>query len=107
MHSLEITAHELQALMKLKADYCILDVRNAEELEKASFPNALHIPLSEVTKNVAKVPQNKIVITLCHHGVRSLNACYLLRQKGFDKVVSLKGGIEGWSREIDPSIPLY
>lgn len=107
MESFEITVQELHQFLGAREDYCIIDVRNADEIEKAAFPEALHIPLSELTQSVANIPQDKLVITLCHHGARSLNACYLLKEKGFDKVVSLRGGIDLWSQLIDPSIPRY
>ncbi|AIL12387.1 hypothetical protein IM40_00800 [Candidatus Paracaedimonas acanthamoebae] len=107
MGTVEITVQELSQLLKTDEDYCVIDVRNADEIEKAAFPEAVHIPLSELAQNVANIPQDKLVITLCHHGARSLNACYLLKEKGFDKVVSLRGGIDLWSKIIDPSIPRY
>ncbi len=103
----EITPQELDQILKTDTDVCIIDVRNLDEIEKAAFPNAIHIPLPELIRNVAKIPQNKLVIILCHHGARSLQACYLLKDRGFDKVVSLRGGIELWSMKIDPTIPRY
>lgn len=103
----EITVEELHQLIKTGEDFCLIDVRNADEIEIAAFPKAIHLPLSMLAQNVANIPQDKLVITLCHHGARSLNACYLLKEKGFDKVVSLRGGIDLWSKMIDSSIPRY
>jgi rhodanese-related sulfurtransferase len=51
-------------------------------------------------------PEKHIVI-LCHHGVRSMNVTAWLRQQGYEKTQSLRGGIDRWAREIDPKIPLY
>ncbi|MBN9412414.1 MAG: sulfurtransferase [Candidatus Paracaedimonas acanthamoebae] len=107
MESLEITVQELHQFLGTREDYCIIDVRNTDEIEKAAFPGALHIPLSVLPRSVVNIPQDKLVITLCHHGARSLKACYLLKEQGFDKVVSLRGGIDLWSQLIDPSIPRY
>jgi rhodanese-related sulfurtransferase len=44
---------------------------------------------------------------VCHGGVRSLNVAVWLRNQGFEKVQSLSGGIDGWSREVDPAVPRY
>jgi rhodanese-related sulfurtransferase len=44
---------------------------------------------------------------LCHHGVRSLTVTNWLRQQGFENVQSMRGGIDGWARTVDPKIPLY
>jgi rhodanese-related sulfurtransferase len=51
-------------------------------------------------------PEKRIVV-ICHHGVRSMNVTAWLRQQGLADVQSLRGGIDRWSREIDPKVPLY
>ena len=43
----------------------------------------------------------------CHHGVRSRAAAEQLLREGFTNVYNLEGGIEAWSREVDPSVPRY
>jgi len=52
-------------------------------------------------------PEGALVVTYCHHGVRSLNAAAILMQLGHDKVASLAGGIDAWSQLIDPSVARY
>jgi rhodanese-related sulfurtransferase len=47
------------------------------------------------------------VVVLCHHGVRSLTVTNWLRQQGYEKVQSMRGGIDGWARTVDPKVPLY
>jgi rhodanese-related sulfurtransferase len=47
------------------------------------------------------------IVTICHGGVRSLNAAVWMRNQGFEKVQSLSGGIDAWSREVDPAVPRY
>ncbi|MGH7753968.1 MAG: rhodanese-like domain-containing protein [Gemmatimonadales bacterium] len=47
------------------------------------------------------------MVTYCHHGVRSRHAAELLRAAGFASVRSLRGGIDAWSREVNPSVPRY
>jgi rhodanese-related sulfurtransferase len=46
-------------------------------------------------------------MTLCHHGVRSNRAAEFLLANGFDDVVSVAGGIDAWSMQVDPTIPRY
>ena len=53
------------------------------------------------------MPQHALVVTICHHGVRSLRAAGWLRSTGVQNVVSLAGGIDAWSREVDPKVPRY
>jgi adenylyltransferase/sulfurtransferase len=36
-----------------------------------------------------------------------MKALRFLREQGFKYVKSVKGGINGWSDEVDPSVPKY
>ena len=47
-------------------------------------------------------------VVLCHHGVRSRNVAeFLTAQAGFTDVMNVRGGIDAWSRVIDPSVRRY
>ena len=47
------------------------------------------------------------LIVFCHHGMRCLNVVAWLREKGISNCVSMAGGIEAWSLQVDPSVPRY
>ena len=47
------------------------------------------------------------IVTICHHGIRSLDAAVYLRGQGFAKTRSMRGGIDVWSMTVDPSVPRY
>jgi rhodanese-related sulfurtransferase len=51
-------------------------------------------------------PDERIVV-ICHHGVRSLNVANWLRNQGFEQAQSLRGGIDAWSRDVDPAMARY
>jgi adenylyltransferase/sulfurtransferase len=85
----------------------ILDVRLPHELRLAALPGAIAIPLHELPERLGELPRDRPIVTLCHVGVRSLHAADLLRERGFAGAKSLAGGIEAWSREVDPSVPRY
>ena len=51
--------------------------------------------------------EDKTIIVYCHHGVRSLKVTSLLRQHGFGSAVSMAGGIDRWSVEVDATVPRY
>jgi rhodanese-related sulfurtransferase len=40
-------------------------------------------------------------------GARSERVTAFLRASGFARAVNLAGGIDAWSREIDPAVPRY
>lgn len=97
----------LKRMMIEDRDFVLLDVREEWEFQISRLPKAKLIPLRELPQRVSELnPYDEIVI-YCHHGVRSLDAAYLLQQIGFKRISSLIGGIDRWSREIDLSIDRY
>jgi adenylyltransferase/sulfurtransferase len=87
----------------------ILDCRTAEEHAIARIEGALLIPMQEIAERLSEIEawRDKPIIVHCHHGVRSLRVTHFLRDKGFSQVQSMKGGIDAWSVEVDPSVPRY
>jgi len=81
-------------------------VRRHDERETTSL-GGIHIPLHELEKRYEELPRDKKpLIIYCHHGVRSLYATQFLKYHGHD-ALSLAGGIDLWSIEIDPTVPRY
>jgi rhodanese-related sulfurtransferase len=104
----EISAGQVQSMRKRGEVFTLLDVREPWELAKASMEGSKNIPMGEVTRRAQEelTPQEHIVV-VCHHGVRSLTVTNWLRQQGFEKAQSMRGGIDGWARTVDPKVPLY
>jgi adenylyltransferase/sulfurtransferase len=105
----EITPDGLAERLAQGAPTYLLDVREAWEVQVASLAGAAHVPLGELPNRLAEVepPAGALLVTLCHHGVRSLSAAAFLAQAGHENVVSLAGGIDAWSRHVDPAVPRY
>ncbi|MHB8605793.1 MAG: rhodanese-like domain-containing protein [Thermoplasmatota archaeon] len=96
-----------QAARRLAAhDATLLDVREAFELELASVPGALHIPLGELADRLDELPRAKPLLVLCHHGARSASATRFLIANGRD-ATNVAGGIAAWAREVDASVGAY
>lgn len=104
----EITPAEVKLKLASAEPPLLLDVREPVELQMASIEGALHIPMGDIPMraNQELDPEAHIVV-MCHHGVRSLNVTNWLRQQGFERVQSMRGGIDCWSREVDPKVPTY
>lgn len=87
----------------------LLDVREPFEYRIASLPGSVLMPLGELQQRLHDVrpPEGALLVTICHHGVRSLQASLWLRSVGFPEAVSLAGGIDAWSATVDPSVPRY
>jgi adenylyltransferase/sulfurtransferase len=75
----------------------------------AALPGSLLIPLAELEArhNEIQATAGSLVVVYCHHGIRSLSAAALLAQLGLPNAVSLAGGIDAWSREVDPRVARY
>ena len=84
----------------------LLDIREPWEREVTAIGDDHHIPMNEVPLRVGELPMDRDIVVYCHHGVRSFQVAYYLRQQGYG-ARSLSGGIARWSEEIDPSIATY
>ncbi len=104
----EISAAQVKAMQKRGEKFVLLDVREPWEIEKASIEGSKQIPMGDIpTRGHQELDPEEHIIVLCHHGVRSLSVTNWLRQQGFEKVQSVRGGIDGWARTVDPKVPLY
>jgi rhodanese-related sulfurtransferase len=104
----EIAPEELKALQEAGVDIVLLDVREPWESEVAKIANSKLIPMGDIPARFnQELDPDKHIVVVCHHGVRSMNVTAWLRQQGFDKTQSLRGGIDRWARLIDPTVPLY
>ena len=87
----------------------LLDCRTPEEYATARIQGALLIPMQELSQRVNEIDawRARQIIVHCHHGVRSLRVTHWLRDRGYENVSSLQGGIEAWSLDVDPQVPRY
>lgn len=106
-YPLEITVQEASRLLAQPEPPLLIDVREADELAICRIPGAVHIPLAELPERVVEIPAGRPVLIHCHHGGRSLRATQFLRARGRCDVSNVKGGIDAWSRQIDPAIRRY
>ncbi len=104
----EITPEDYRVLAAGPNPPLLLDVREPWEHATAALPNATLIPMNEIPSRAhTEFDPDQPIVVLCHHGARSLSVTMWLRNQGFDHAQSLAGGIDHWSRTIDPTIPRY
>ena len=105
----EITVQELAQTLADGKPVRLVDVREPQEHVFAALPQSVLIPMNELSQRWRELesdPDVEIVV-YCHHGIRSRQAANFLAQCGFEPVFSLTGGIDAWSRLIDPKVPRY
>jgi rhodanese-related sulfurtransferase len=86
------------ASLRGRSDVVMLDVRTPEEYAQGHIPGVVPIPLNQVPNRLAEIPKDKTVVVTCHSGNRSSQAAQLLRQRGYDNVHNMLGGIVAWEQ---------
>ncbi len=105
---LEISSGQVKSLQKRGETFTLLDVREPWEWEVSRLEGAKQIPMGDIpTRAHQELDPDDHIIVMCHHGMRSLSVANWLRQQGFEKAQSMRGGIDGWARTVDPKVPLY
>jgi adenylyltransferase/sulfurtransferase len=103
----EIDVHQLKDRLAKGTPFVLLDVREPAEIEVACLPGSVKIPLGELPTRISELDPSAETIIHCKAGGRSAKALQLLLDSGFTKACHVQGGINAWSKEIDPSVPLY
>ena len=85
----------------------LLDVREPWEYERARIAGAQLVPMREVPNRLDEIDQDKEVVAICHHGGRSAQVALFLEKAGYTRVHNLVGGVDAWSRTVDPAVPVY
>jgi monothiol glutaredoxin len=102
----EIGAKALKALLdqgKIKAFY---DVRTEKERAVATIEGAKLLDDAAMAE-IEAMPKDTPIAFHCHHGTRSRGAADHFLKLGFSNLYNLSGGIEAWSRDVDPKVPRY
>ena len=105
--SWDITVKELAEKQARGEDLVLIDVREPSEWAIARIPGALLVPLRELPAYAGALDNSREIVLHCHHGLRSMHALQMLRRSGFQRLRNLRGGIDAWSREVDPTVPRY
>lgn len=103
----EIQVTELATERQGNPNLLIVDVREPQEWEIGHIEGAILAPLGSLPATIRDLDPARDIVTVCHRGIRSMHALRLLEKAGFPRVRSLAGGMDAWSRQIDPSIPRY
>jgi rhodanese-related sulfurtransferase len=85
----------------------LVDVREKWELDLCKIEGAIHCPMSTIAESFSDLNPDDTIAVYCHHGMRSMQVANFLISKDFQSLINLQGGIDAWSREIDPSVDRY
>jgi rhodanese-related sulfurtransferase len=103
----QIMPQELEERLREGHSLVLLDVREPWEFQRARIEGSVLIPLRDLPRQIDTLNKDAEIVVMCHHGVRSLHAIQFLSKYGFMKLKNLWGGIDAWSKFVDPKIPRY
>jgi monothiol glutaredoxin len=102
----QISPAEVQRLREGGANFQFLDVRTPEEREIATIAGTRLLDQATAAE-IERLPKDTMLVLHCHHGGRSQAAAEHFRSRGFTNVHNMAGGIDAWSKDVDPSVPRY
>jgi len=103
----DVYVDEVKRWLDEGREFTLIDVRSPMEHAICHIEGARLIPLQDLPAELERLDPAARYVVHCHHGPRSASAVELMRQRGFRSAQNLAGGIDAWSREIDPSVPQY
>ena len=108
MPAIEIEPSAVKSRLDAGEKIRMVDVREPFEHQQAHIAGAELIPMRNVPQSLETLRAgNAQLVLFCHHGMRSLQVAEWLRRQGFEDCLSMAGGIDRWSLEIDPAVPRY
>jgi rhodanese-related sulfurtransferase len=88
----------------VRPDVFLLDVREADEWAAGHAPHAHHLPMIEIPARADEVPADRDVVVVCRVGQRSAQVVAYLRQRGWERVANLDGGMVEWAAAGRPMV---
>jgi rhodanese-related sulfurtransferase len=103
----ELLPQQLKRRLDAGEPLRLLDVREPWECAIASVAGSVNIPLGEITSRWQELDADSEIIVVCKAGSRSRRVAQFLSAQGFGRVANLSGGIDAWTRDIDPTLAAY
>lgn len=105
--AMQIEPVELAEKISASEPLNLLDVRTREEFAAVKLPGAQLFTQEFMQEILAKWSRENLLVVYDHQGARSMDAAAYFQGHGFTNVKSLRGGIDAWSAEVDPTMPRY
>lgn len=85
-----------------KENAMLIDVRTPDEFNTGSIDGAVNIPLDDMRQSLDLIPHGKPIVLFCGVGLRGYLASNILRQRGYDDVRNLVGGLKTYRSSTAP-----
>jgi monothiol glutaredoxin len=102
----QLSAPQLKRMMDEGTSFELVDVRTEDERAVAAIEGARLLDKA-YHDYLLGLDRDRPMVFQCHHGIRSQSAAEYFLQHGFRNLYNLRGGIDEWSRQVDPLVPRY
>jgi rhodanese-related sulfurtransferase len=103
---MQVDPRDVHSWLERGEDFSFIDVRTPDEWELAKIPSAELLDYNDSGRYM-DLPKDRKIVFMCKTGQRSLDVAAYFKGHGFQQVFSMRGGMEAWSRDVDPTIPTY
>lgn len=107
-HFTNMTVEELHKLSETDNRFLLLDVREEDEFSEFHSTLSRSLPLSRLMEGRGveelRAPKDETVYVICRSGRRSMTACEILHNHGYQNLVNITGGMEAWVRAGYPYV---
>lgn len=95
-----ITKKQIEQFREQNTPVHLIDIRTPEEYQKQHIPDAVNIPVQDLSNQLSKFRPADMIVCFCNHGrERSQGAAEIVSSAGFKNVYYLAGGVSGWLAE--------
>lgn len=85
----------------------LVDVRDPWEFDLCRIAGSENIPMAELMGRLDALGKEDPIVVICHHGTRSQQVAAYLESLGYSNIMNLEGGVDAWSRVVEPEMPKY
>jgi rhodanese-related sulfurtransferase len=103
---MQVDPVEVNRWLERGEDFSFIDVRTPDEWQQAKLPPAEPLDYNDSGRYM-DLPKDRTIVFSCKTGQRSLDVAAYFKGHGFTRVFSLRGGLDAWRRDVDPTIPTY
>jgi rhodanese-related sulfurtransferase len=102
-----VSPGDLAQVLSSGQGHRLVDVRDRWEFELCRIAGSENIPMAELMGQLDSLGKEDPIVVICHHGMRSQQVAAYLDSLGYSNIMNLEGGVDAWSRVVDPEMPQY
>ena len=103
----QLTPLQLQHLIETEPDIVLIDVREDYERAICEIAGSVHIPMAQISEQMARFKLDQALVFHCKLGGRSAKICQQFIDNGYQNISNLEGGILAWANQVNDDLTRY